>query len=164
MRTIFVKGWSDYELTSSYKNGARWNSAKIPVLYFSSNVQNAMLETSNYEPNPDKVNKFYSIAVFDCPELRLHTIDAEDLPSQWNCNTHIRELQLMGDDLLLSDKYDGIIVPSATINADIATHPINSVRQASYANVIINPQSVGLDKIRLVDAYQPVYSSRMFKP
>jgi len=164
MRSKYVSDWANYKLTSSYIDGARWNSANTPVLYFSSNVQNAMLETSNYQPNPAKANKFYSMAVFDCKELRLHTIDADNLPNEWNRTTHLADLQQLGDSFLLNNKYDGIIVPSATINPEIATHPINSIRLASYANVIINPKTVGLNNIKLIEAYQPLYSSKMFAP
>ena len=53
----YVSTWQDYQKTSSYRVGARWSSAEVPVMYASSNAQNSMLEIANYMPKPSLVNK-----------------------------------------------------------------------------------------------------------
>ena len=158
----YVNGWNEYQKTSSFKNGARWNSPGTPVLYLSSNIQNAMLETANYAPNPHMVNKLYRMAVFEFSALRLYEMTPSDLPNNWNRDGHEFETQDVGDRLLLSDEYDGFLAPSVAINNDIVTHSFNEVRRSAYGNVVVNILKYGLGKARLIDSYEPVYSQRMF--
>ena len=39
-------------LGASYKDGARWNSAGLPVLYFALSPATVLLEMANYLPSP----------------------------------------------------------------------------------------------------------------
>ena len=158
-----VSTWKNYQKTSSYRKGARWNSAGVPVMYTSSNAQNAMLEIANYMPNPKTVNAVYDIAAFEFPELRLHSIEPNELPLEWHETRHADGLKSLGDKYLTEPQYDGIVVPSATINRDIATHPINALRQSVYANVLVNLLTVGISRIKLIDSFSPIYSANMFK-
>lgn len=159
-----VSSWDDYQKTSSYRDGARWNSAGMPVMYTSSNAQNAMLEIANYMPNPKTVNAVYDIVVFEFPELRLHYIEPSELPKEWHEEGHADVLKTIGDSYLSHKDFDGIVVPSATINRDIATHPINAVRRSVYANTVVNLETIGLDRIAVTGNFSPVYSSKMFTP
>jgi RES domain-containing protein len=159
----FVATWNDYEKTSSFTDGFRWNAPRTPIMYLSSNVQNAMLEIANYMPNPKMVNKLYEVAVFEFPELRLHSIEPTELTPTWNTTGHNIETQDLGMKYLSNDKdWDGIKIPSATINEDIATNTINTIRESVYANVAVNLLTIGVDRISLLKAYSPVYSNRMF--
>ncbi|MAA94907.1 MAG: hypothetical protein CML22_06970 [Rheinheimera sp.] len=159
----YVSTWDKYKETTSFKNGARWNSPGVPAMYTSTNPQNAMLEIANYINSPAMVNKLYRIAVFEFPSLRLHKIDLPELPSNWYDISKPAKVKLVGDSYLKNAKYDGIQVPSITINRDIATHPINAIREAVYANVVVNLDTIGVGNIKLIDSYSPVYSSNMFK-
>jgi RES domain-containing protein len=165
IKSPYVHKWRDFEKTTSYIDGARWNTPKSSIMYLSSNVQNAMLEVSNYSPNPKMVNRYYHVAVFEFPSLRLHTIEPKELPSSWNWSSHPTTVQKLGMKYLDDhENYDGIMVPSATINPSIATHSINTIRHPVYANVVVNLETISLDNIKLVDSYSPVYSNRMFLP
>lgn len=157
----YVDLWKDYNKTSSFKLGARWNNASTPVLYTSSNAQNAMLEIANYVKSPKIVNRNFKLAVFQFPELRLHSIDPKELPAKWHDPIHATEVKALGDKYLLDPNWDGIVVPSATINREVATHSINTIRQSVYANVIVNPDNIGLDRITLIDKFSPIYCSSM---
>lgn len=46
-------------LGASYRDGARWNKAGIPVLYFALSPAVALLEMGNYLPSPRLVPKSY---------------------------------------------------------------------------------------------------------
>lgn len=159
----YVSTWADYAKTTSFRNGARWNNPNIPVMYTSSNAQNAMLEIANYITSPKMVNQFYRMAVFEFPELRLHTIEPLALPANWFLDPHEQEAKDLGDRYLTDTNCDGIKVPSATINREIATHSINTIRTSVYANVIVNLEHVGMARIKLIDSFTPVYSLSMFK-
>ncbi|BFM18773.1 hypothetical protein R50073_49560 (plasmid) [Maricurvus nonylphenolicus] len=158
----FVSGWADYQKTGSFRNGARWNSPGTPVMYLSSNIQNAMLEIANYSISPRMANKLFRMAVFEFASLRLYEMSPEDLPVTWNADEHGTDTQEIGDKLLSSDSYDGFMAPSAAINNDIVRHPLNDVRRSAYGNVIVNIEKYGQDKAELIDSYSPIFSQRMF--
>lgn len=158
----YLKTWHDYEKTSSFTKGARWNSAGMPVMYTSSNPQNAMLEIANYTQNPKQANKLFVMAVFEFPSsMKLHKIEPRELPSTWNDTVKKPAAQRLGDYYLDSD-YDGIIVPSAAINAGIATNPSNAIREASYANHVLNLESIGIENIKKLEEHSPIFSNSMF--
>jgi hypothetical protein len=121
-----------------------------------------MLEIANYAISPSMVNKLYSIAVFEFPELKLKTVEPDELPSEWSHPDQKLSVKNAGDKYLTDKRWQGIIVPSVTIHHKIATHPINAVRQSVYANVVVNLEHVGLTNIKLLESFNPVYSNAMF--
>lgn len=162
VQTKYLSSWADYTKTSSFRNGARWNKPNVPALYTSANVQNAMLEIANYSLTPSMANSLYTMAVFEFPELRLKTIEPAELPAKWSHRDHKLSVKNAGNKYLTSKDWEGIVVPSVTIHHAIATHPINAIRQSVYANVIVNLEQIGIDNIKLIDTFSPIYSEAMF--
>nr|WP_229649140.1 RES family NAD+ phosphorylase [Vibrio splendidus]MCC4880317.1 RES family NAD+ phosphorylase [Vibrio splendidus] len=153
----------DYEKTSSFKYGARWNSQGTGALYFSSNVQNAMLELANYVDSPKMANASSVVAVYELSDTAmLHEIVPSELSDDWNTYPYPASLQLMGDGILGQPDIHGIIAPSIAINDDIARSKVNAIRRSCYANVILDPTSEIIKSIRLIDTMKPIYSGRMF--
>lgn len=153
----------DFAKTRSYNDGARWNSARTPALYFSRNVQNAMLELMNYVDTPEEANLSYVVAVYEVPDsVRLHNVVPNELFDGWNDYPYSSRLQLLGDSHLKSPDIDGIIAPSVSINDDIARSSINLIRESCYNNVIINPDKEVFKKMSLIDTFEPVYNERVF--
>lgn len=158
----YAKTWTDYKKGSSYKVGARWNVASTPVMYFSSNVQNAMLELGSYVKSPKIANKLFAIGVFECPTLKLKEIQPEELPTNWQQYPFNIATQKYGTEILNDEKYDGLIAPSATINPELAASMQNELRNCIYANVIVNPERDALKRMTLLESFEPIYSNRMF--
>lgn len=158
----YVNEWNHWDKTGSYRKGARWNSAGTPVMYFSSNPQNAMLETSNYFATPRLANAATVMCVFECTALSLHSIEPSELPSNWDAAIAPGETRKLGDEHLHNDRYDGIIVPSVGIHGAIASHELNEIRESSYANVVLNPTRSRVAELRLIETLTPVFSQRMF--
>lgn len=158
----YVETWRDYKKTSSFRVGARWNSAGVAAMYTTSNVQNAMLEVANYMPTPAQVNDLFRLAAFELPSLQLYQISPQELPGNWYELTKPNATRELGDKYLKHSDYDGLIVPSVTINKDIAMHPLNAVRASVYSNVILNPERIGVGNIKLIDCFTPIYSQSMF--
>gem|GEM_PF-383511 len=153
----------DYTKSSNYRNGARWNSAGIPALYLSTNVQNAMLELANYVDDPETANLSSVIAIYQIDdELRLDEIAPKQLTDDWNVYPYPPSLQKLGDTILTSPNYDGLIAPSIAINDAVARSNINTIRQSCYANLIINPTNTIVRSMKLIDTCDPIYSERMF--
>lgn len=110
----YVEKWQEYEKGSSYKLGARWNEPETPVLYMSSNVQNAMLELANYCTSPNVANTLFVIGVFEVPTLRLKEVQPEEMNPLWAQFPFNVSTQQFGSKILLGARYDGLIVPSST--------------------------------------------------
>lgn len=157
-----MKSWAEYQKTSSFRNGARWNSPGTPAMYLSLNIQNAMLEIANYSISPKIANELYRIAVFEFSSLRLYEMRPEELPDNWNRDTHGVDTQELGSGFLKNEKYDGFRAPSVGINDDIVRHSLNEVRSSAYANVIVNIEKYGQERAKLIDNYSPVFSQKMF--
>ena len=158
----FIESWSDYTKSRSFRHGARWNSASVPVMYFSVTAQNAMLEIANYAPSPRMANKLFRMVAFEFSSLRLYRIVPEELPAEWNADEFGAATQALGDKLLGDEGFDGLLAPSTAINEAIVTHPRDEVRQSAYANVIVNLEKVGMSTVTVLDSYRPIFSQRMF--
>lgn len=158
----FASLWGDYQKTSSFRNGGRWNSPGVAAMYTALNPQNAMLEIANYAGSPKIVNAIYVMCAFEFKSLRLHSLLPQELPADWHNVSKPNSAKVLGDKYLLDPNYDGIIVPSVTLNQSIAMHPVNEIRAAVYGNVVVNLTTIGLDQIRLIDQFRPIYSSNMF--
>ena len=160
----YIDKWQSFELTRSFKQGARWNSPRTPVLYMSSNVQNAMLELANYAPTPKMANALNVMGVFSVSdEINLYQITLADLPQRWNEFPYPHSMQKLGDAVLNSGEYDGMIVPSIAVSNSIVRHTSNLVRLSSYANVVLNPErEVVKNSLKLLNIHRPIYNPRMF--
>ena len=158
----YVDKLDDYRKTRSFREGGRWNSPGTPALYFSSNVQNAMLELSNYLPDPVVANTVNVMGVFQTPPLRLIHLRPDDLPSGWHQYPYPTQTQITGDRYLLDENYDGYVVPSCAINHDLAESTYNDVRQSIYANVVVNPERQAIQEAFLLTKHTPIYSARAF--
>ncbi|GGW82265.1 RES family NAD+ phosphorylase [Alteromonas halophila] len=162
IKTPYVDTWYDYSKTATFKSGGRWNSAGIAAMYTSTNPQNAMLELGNYCSSPKMANTLYKLLIFEVKELRLFEVDVTQLPSNWDRKPHGGACSTIGDRVLSDVNYDGLLIPSATINKDAATHPVNSVRKAAYANVVMNISHMDETDMRVIDVCSPVFSTQMF--
>ncbi|WP_336926200.1 RES family NAD+ phosphorylase [Vibrio cholerae] len=158
----YVENWQEYEKGSSYKLGARWNEPETPVLYMSSNVQNAMLELANYCTSPNVANTLFVIGVFEVPTLRLKEVQPEEMNPLWAQFPFNVSTQQFGSKTLLDARYDGLIVPSSTINNALAMSEHNEVRKSIFANIVLNPKKESVSKMALLETFNPVYSNRMF--
>ncbi len=158
----YVGALGSYRKTRSYREGARWNRPNTPVLYFSSNVQNAMLELGNYLVDPLVANELNVMAVFESPALSLYSLEPHELPQNWAAFPRAKETQEIGDAYLLGEKYDGLLLPSSTINPEVATSHLNDVRQCVYANVVLNPEREAVKRIREISRHSPIFSERLF--
>lgn len=154
--------WSDYRKTSSFRRGARWNSPGQPVMYLSSNVQNAMLEIANYAISPKMANSLYRLVVFEFPLIRLHTVRVPSLPAEWSRSEHHAETQVLGDTLLRKAAHDGFVVPTTAVHSAISMHPNRAIRETSYQNVVINLEKIDPTQVKILERLSPVFSTRMF--
>ncbi|MFM2481311.1 RES family NAD+ phosphorylase [Celerinatantimonas sp. YJH-8] len=140
-------------LGASFKDGARWNSPGIPVIYFALDMATAMLEAANYHTSPRLIPPSHCKAIYTADDsIRIEYFDSSQLPSDWNKMPYPTSTQRIGDAFLNAGKSALLYVPSAAVNLS-----------SEYAIALANPHHDDIKhKLVLTDTLKPVYSARMF--
>lgn len=138
-------------LGGSYQDGARWNKAGFPVMYFACSPAVAMLEMGNYLPSPKFVPVNYRLAVYDLPNsIVVDELTLADMPDDWNTFPHNRKTQDVGSQWLAKCENAVLMVPSATVPLGMESI------------VVINPKHNDTTKLRLTSKIEKIYSERLF--
>jgi RES domain-containing protein len=142
----------DYSgLGASYRDGARWNVAGIPVIYFAASASLAMLELANYLPSPRLVPESYRLGIYTLSgRVKVDTWSVADLPQQWNQYPYPASTQQLGAAWLKSRKRVALRVPSAAVPGGLEKC------------VVINPLHSAINQLKLVDQQHDIYSKRIF--
>ncbi|MBM7036124.1 RES family NAD+ phosphorylase [Vibrio ulleungensis] len=136
---------------ASFDDGARWNSAGNPVIYFALDMGTALVEAANYHPTPRLVPRTHCKAIYTVPNLvPIHRLDTNDLPDDWQSVPYPASTQRIGDQFLQAKQALLLIVPSVAIG----------LSESSVA--IANPLHPDINEIKLIECFSPVYSERMF--
>lgn len=137
---------------ASFEDGARWNTAGHPVIYFALDLGTAMIEAANYHTSPRLVPPSYCKATYIVEEgVSIEYLDEPHLPNDWDMMSYPQSTQLLGDDFLVRAKSLFLIVPSVGVGSS------NELKIA-----VANPLHPEITKIQLIDKVKPVYSNRMF--
>ena len=127
--------------------GGRWNSRGVRVVYASTSLALAAVETFvNLEPNllpPDLV--FIEGEIPDA--IAIPRLDLKDLPSKWYA-TRDESLRRFGDEWVRHAKSVALLVPSAAIRGDW--------------NILLNPLHEDFRKIRFQEPKAFEFDPRMF--
>ncbi|MFV8385238.1 RES family NAD+ phosphorylase [Vibrio parahaemolyticus] len=148
------KKWADTfnGLGASYEDGARWNSAGYPVIYFALDLATAMIEAANYHPSPDLIPPSHCKAIYEVDDdILIEKLDPSLLPDDWDKMPYPKSTQVIGDAFLSSKSAAILLVPSVGVGVS-----------SEYLIAVVNPNHPDINKIRLIDTQQPVYSKRMF--
>lgn len=127
--------------------GGRWNSRGVRVVYASSSLALAAVETFvNLEPNLQP-NDFVSIEGEIPDELGIGRLETKGLPTHWY-ETRDQSLRRFGDEWIRAGQTVALLVPSAAIRGEW--------------NVLLNPARSHFPKIRFEDPQQFEFDARMF--
>ncbi len=136
---------------ASFRHGARWNLAGVPVLYFAESASVAMLEMANYLPSPRLVPATYRLGVYEvASSASMKRWPVADLPKEWAEFPHSQWTQQEGTEWLLHGKESLLSVPSAAVPGGLENI------------VLASPQRLAPAGIRLVEALEDIYDSRAF--
>jgi RES domain-containing protein len=128
--------------------GGRWNSRGVRMVYASSSLALAAIETFvNLEPNlqPEDLVSIEG----EVPEtLRLDRLDPKLLPSGW-FKTRDESLRAYGDEWIREGKTVGLIVPSAVIRGEW--------------NLLLNPAHRDFRRVKFSEPQPFVFDARMFR-
>lgn len=142
----------DYSgLGASYRDGARWNAAGTPVLYFAATAAVAMLELANYLPSPRLVPTSYRLGIYTVSErVKVDTWDTTDLPADWNHYPYPVSTQKLGTQWLRENRRMALRVPSAAVPGGLEHC------------VVVNPSHTAIQHLTLIDTQDQIYSQRAF--
>jgi RES domain-containing protein len=127
--------------------GGRWNSRGVRVVYASTSLALAAVETFvNLEPNlrpPDLVSIEGEIP----GELEIRRLDVKALPARWH-ETRDESLRRFGDQWIRAGRSVALLVPSAAIRGEW--------------NVLLNPVDANFSRIKFLSPKPFAFDTRMF--
>lgn len=128
--------------------GGRWNSRGVRVVYASSSLALAAVETFvNLEPNltpKDPVS-----IEGDIPDaVEIARVDPEALPAKWD-QTRDESLRQVGDDWIRTGRTVALLVPSAAIRGEW--------------NMLLNPTHPDFSKVKFREPEPFEFDVRMFR-
>ncbi|PLC49578.1 hypothetical protein CR159_11615 [Pollutimonas subterranea] len=139
-------------LGASYRDGARWNKAGIPVLYFALTPAVALLEMGNYLPSPRLVPKSYRLGIYELPDSALcESLDRDQLPDDWPQYPYPESTQSIGTEWLKKCGALVLRVPSAAVPAGLEQI------------AVVNPRHPDCRQLTLVDIKTDLYNKRIFQ-
>jgi len=128
--------------------GGRWNSRGVRVVYASSSLALAAVETFvNLEPNLQP-RDFVFIEGEIANEIEIGRLDLRALPADWY-ETRDESLRRFGDEWIRAGQTAALLVPSAAIRGEW--------------NVLLNPAHPDFSKIRFQEPQQFEFDARMFR-
>jgi RES domain-containing protein len=128
--------------------GGRWNSRGVRVVYASTSLALAAVETFvNLEPNL-LPRDLVSIEGDIPDELEIGRLDTKELPTRW-CESRDESLRRFGDEGIHAGQTVALLVPSAAIRGEW--------------NVLLNPAHPGFPKISLQEPQLFEFDARMFR-
>jgi RES domain-containing protein len=128
--------------------GGRWNSRGVSVVYASTSLALAAVETFvNLEPNLQP-SDFVSVEGEIPDALHIDRLEVKALPATWHRSRDER-LRRFGDDWIRQGKTVALLVPSAAIPGDW--------------NILLNPAHSDFPKVRFHEPQPFVFDARMFR-
>lgn len=128
--------------------GGRWNSRGVPVVYASTSLALAAVETFvNLEPNLIPAD-LVSIEGEVPDALAIRKLDPSVLPRDWHVSRD-ESLRRFGDEWIHSSKTVALLVPSAAIRGEW--------------NVLVNPAHADFSKVRFKSPERFEFDARMFR-
>lgn len=134
----------------SYADGARWNSAGHPVIYFGLTAGVAMLEMANYISSPRLLPPTYRLGKYQVEDVDFDEWSMASLPGDWRQFPYPQSTQALGTRWLVANQKAGLILPSCTT-------PMGEDKIA-----VVNPLHPDTAKIKLIEEVEHVYNPRMF--
>ena len=129
------------------RNGGRWNSKGIPVLYCATSESLAMLELRVHVPNPyPRVRLRFVIEV---PDDAVHEAPVTALPRGWNKLPPSPASKRFGDEWIAAGSSLGLLVPSIIASEE--------------RNILLNPAHARFSEVRVLKKSQVQMDMRLYE-
>lgn len=130
------------------KYGNRWNSKGVEMIYSAESRALAMAEVVVHLTLASLPSDFVMVT-FEIPDnLKIETINIEDLPIEWSSFPEPRSTQKIGNAFIESKTAAVLKVPSAVVKGDF--------------NFLMNPSHPDWNRIKVVDVSDFIFDRRLF--
>jgi RES domain-containing protein len=116
------------------RNGGRWNSKGVAVLYCATSESLALLELRVHAPHPYPRDRLRF--VIDVPDDAVQEAPLTDLPRGWNSLPPSPASKRFGDEWVASRSYLGLLVPSVIASEE--------------RNLILNPAHERFPEVQII--------------
>lgn len=123
-------------------NGGRWNMAGHPLVYTSSSMELALLETTvHFDGTPPDDLPPYILVTIEIPDSLVHYLDPMSLPSRWQlyADYPAEELDAFLQEAFRQTGFLALAVPSVILPQSVSR------------NILINPVDPRISKAKIVD-------------
>ena len=128
------------------RNGGRWNSKGVAVLYCATSESLAMLELRVHSPHPYPRTRWrFGIEV---PDDALTSITAEELPRGWDTLPPGSASKRFGDAWVASNSSSGLLVPSVVASEE--------------QNLVLNPSHPRFQEVHVLSRQRVVLDKRLY--
>ncbi|HEY3857061.1 MAG TPA: RES family NAD+ phosphorylase [Verrucomicrobiae bacterium] len=129
------------------RNGGRWNSRGVPMVYASATISLAALETLVHLNPPPHFN--YVVIQIKFDESMVHSIQIAALPSDWQLEPPPPSSKAVGDAWVHAGQTAVLAVPSAIISSEV--------------NYLLNPAHADFKKISIAKPQPFAFDPRLVK-
>jgi RES domain-containing protein len=129
--------------------GGRWNSPDLPLIYTSESRSLCTAEVAVSLPMGIFPTGFEMLVIEIPDDFKIYEITISDLPSDWRTFPYLSQLQLLGDNFIIENKFAVMKVPSAVIPGD--------------SNYLLNPRHADFEKIKIIKTEPYEFDERFFK-
>jgi RES domain-containing protein len=129
--------------------GARWNSIGIDMIYAAADRSLAMAEVAVHFTLATLPDDYVMSTMYIPDGISMKTLNAKDLPADWNTFPHMASTQKLGDAFIAENKYCLFQVPSAVTDGDY--------------NYLINPHHPEFKQIKITAVKKFPFDKRIFK-
>jgi RES domain-containing protein len=130
------------------RNGGRWNSKGVAVLYCATTESLAMLELRVHSPHPYPRARYKFI--IEVPADAVVEMDIAKLPRGWNKLPPGPASKRLGDAWVAASSSLGLLVPSVIVAAE--------------KNLVLNPAHERFKEVRIVTKQRVKLDTRLFAP
>ena len=142
-KTVYVDGLSP---EGARRNGGRWNSKGVPVLYCATSESLGMLELRVHSPHPYPRTRLRF--VIEVPDDAIVEVPPKKLPRGWNKLPPGPSSRRFGDAWVASQSSLGILVPSVIASEE--------------KNLVLNPAHPRFKEARIVAKDQVMLDMRLY--
>jgi RES domain-containing protein len=128
------------------RNGGRWNSKGVAVLYCATSESLAMLELRVHSPHPYPRTRWRFI--IEVPDDALTSFAAEELPRGWDNLPPGPASKRVGDEWVAASSSLGLLVPSVVASEE--------------KNLVLNPSHPRFQEVRILSKRRVVLDKRLY--
>ncbi len=131
------------------KEGARWNSIGVEMVYTAHNKSLAMAEVAVHFSLANMPSGYNMLTIYLPDDIPVKEISLDDLPEDWNVFPHSEATKKIGDEFVNENSYCVLKVPSAVTDGDY--------------NYLLNSKHKDFGRIKIIDSKPFPLDKRIFK-